>query len=167
VRIAANSPGVTLARGPSLPFVPEVPHASVTFDNVAGEVLHGDGYEHFLKPFRTIEDLHVNAAILAYVMNVGLRFEWPEETCEQLLAVLTAACSLGLEDPRVTSTHLALAGILAFGRRVLEDAAPLWEKVEAAEKERFGRDRPLLEVAGKAREARRHRAWADLTSRHK
>ena len=86
VQVAASD--VTLDPGMELPFVPEVPHASVVLENVAGQVLPGDGYERYLKPFRTIEDLHVNAAVLAYLLNVGLRFGWSNAAKEDLLAAL-------------------------------------------------------------------------------
>lgn len=166
VRVAASAPGVSLQDGAELPFVPEVPHASVQFDSALGEVLEGDGYEQFLKPFRSIEDLHVQAAVLAYVLNLSLRFGWPEAIAEQVLMVLTSATALGLEDPRSPSTHLMLAGLLAQSDAVLRAAEPHLALVDTAERERFVRDRPLMKIAGKAREARRVRAWQLVRGTH-
>jgi len=165
VRVAAGAPGVRLEPMPELPFVPEVPHASVVLDGVAvapADLLPGDGYEAYLKPFRTIEDLHVHAAGAGYLLNVAARAKWPPPVREALLAAVATAQALGAADARAPSTHLALAGWLAAMQRVLSEAAPHWQAVDAAERARFERDRPLLQVAGKAREARRLKAWESL-----
>src|SRR5262249_12872943 len=67
VRVHAKSPGVNVTPREPLAFAPEVPHAIVTFENAAADVLPGDGYTQYLKPFRTIEDIHVLAATLGYL----------------------------------------------------------------------------------------------------
>lgn len=162
VRVPAGAPGVRLEPGPELPFVPEVPHASVVFDGVEvqpADVLPGDGYDAYLKPFRTIEDLHVHGAALGYLLGVARRAGWPPALREGLVAALATAVALRDADPRAPSTHVALAGLLGLAERLLADAEPCWEAVEPAERTRFARDRALLQVAGKAREARRVRAW--------
>jgi hypothetical protein len=167
LRVPAASVGVHLEPGPLLPFIPEVAHASVVFEGVEvqpSNVLAGDGYEAYVKPFRTIEDLHVHAAILGYLLRVATLTGWPSELHEGLLAALVAAHGLGSMDATSPATHLALAGWLAVGERILADAAPHWSAVEATERERFERDRPLLDVATKARQGRRRRAWELIAS---
>ncbi|GMU60870.1 MAG: hypothetical protein AMXMBFR34_26330 [Myxococcaceae bacterium] len=160
VRVDPKSPGVTLEPMPELPFVPEIPHASVTFTGAPAELLPGDGYEDALKPFRTHEDLHVHAAVLGYLLSVGRRNTWPQPVLERLLAAIVAAVGLGSADPKAPPTHLALAGLLAAGQGLLHDVDPLWAPSD--ERTRFERDRPLLDVASKAREARRAKAWERL-----
>lgn len=160
VRVAPTSPGVTFVPMPELPFVPEVPHASVELRDVevgGGDVLAGDGYTDVLKPFRTLEDLHVFAALLGYLWSVARRSAWPEATGERLWAGLTSAVALGDADPRAPGTHLALAGLLSETNALLSTAS--WSHVPADEAARFERDRPLLKVASSAREARRVKAW--------
>ena len=160
VRVAPTSPGVTLVPMPELPFVPEVPHASVELRDVEvreGDVLPGDGYADVLKPFRTLEDLHVFAALLGYLWSVARRSAWPEATGERLWAGLTSAAALGDADPRAPGTHLALAGLLSETNALLSAAS--WSDVPAEEAARFARDRPLLKVASAARETRRVKAW--------
>jgi hypothetical protein len=142
--------------------VPEVPHASVHFDGAelgTDGLLPGDGYEAHLKPFRTLEYLHVQGALLGYLFSVAVRARWPRTLREELLAVVSLARSLGDAEPLGVSTHLALAGLLSMTSRLLGEGSMHWASVEAPERERFERDRPLLEVAAKAREARRLRAW--------
>ena len=41
------------------------------------ERLPGDAYERYLKPFRTVEDLHVQAAFLGWLLQVARRASWP------------------------------------------------------------------------------------------
>ncbi len=156
-RIAARSPGVVLEDGPALDFVPEVPHGTVRFEGARVEtVLEGDGYERYLKPFRTIEDLHVFGAVVGCLISNG-RERWSQGTVEQLLAVLAAISHLGRQDPRSVDVHLALAGVLTIARGLIDglDLAVL----EPGFRERFERDRMVLQIAEKAREQRRVRAW--------
>lgn len=165
VRVDPRAPGVTLEPMAALPFVPEVPHASVVLRDVTvrdADRLPGDGYEDALKPFRTIEDLHVHAALLGYLVSVGRRSPWPPTVQERLFAGIAAAVGLGAGDPRHEGTHLGLAGLLASSLALLDECEPLWAEAPQAERERFHRDRPLLQIASKAREARRQKAWAAL-----
>ena len=57
-------------------------------------------------------------------------------------------------------THLSLAGVIAQTRDVVEALEPCWQSASAESAGRWARDRRLLEIAGKARAARRERAWA-------
>lgn len=157
-RIGAKQPGVTVEDGAPLDFIPEVPHGAVTFkDAVVDAVLEGDGYERYLKPFRTIEDLHVFGAVLGCLVANG-RDSFPRSTTEQLLGVISAVVSLGRDDPRSSAVHLALAGVLTTSRALI-DSLDL-SGLEPGFRERFLRDRPLLEIAQRVREARRVKAWA-------
>jgi hypothetical protein len=157
-RINAGAEGVKFEEGLTLDFVPEVPHGAVTFTNAKiDRVLEGDGYERHLKPFRTIEDLHVFGAVIACLVSNGKRV-LPQELIEQLLAVLAAISHLGNESPREPTVHLALAGVLRQARALIDSIEI--EKFEAGFRERWVRDRVLLGVAQRVREQRRARAWA-------
>ena len=160
-RIAANKPGVTVEQGAPLDFVPEIPHGAVTFkDAEVDAVLEGDGYERYLKPFRTIEDLHVFGAVVACLIANG-RAGFPQSTTEQLLGVLSSILSLGREDPRAASVHLALAGVLTTARALI-DSLDL-TRLDPYFRERFLRDKPLLQIASRVREQRRLKAWELLS----
>lgn len=159
-RIRADAPGVEHADGLELDFIPEVPHGSVVFTNARVDaVLEGDGYERYLKPFRTIEDLHVFGAVLGCLVHNG-RSALARETVESLLAQLAAIVTLARQDARDIGTHIALAGVIASSR-LLVDSLDL--KVFDAEfRTRFERDRKLLSIASKVREARRTKAWSEV-----
>ncbi len=159
VRLAASAPGVGAEDLPPLPFVPEIPHCVVTFTAAPVErVFDGDGYVNALKPFRTIEDLHVFGAALGYFVRVARRSSWPQAKVERLLAALATVRQLAAQPVDSPETHLGLAGFLAATRDLV--AAFDWSTVEPNEAARFQRDLPLLRVAEKVREARRSTAWA-------
>lgn len=156
-RIAATRPGVQLEEGAALPFVPEVPHGSATFRGAAVDaVLEGDGYDRYLKPFRTIEDLHVFGAVLGCLFANG-RAAWPEPVLERMLALLAAISDLAARDPAAPDVHLALAGVLQTARTLIDGLE--WKGLDADFVARFERDRPLLNVADRVRAQRRERAW--------
>lgn len=154
-RVPAASPGVTLTPMDELPFVPELPHGEVRFQNAeAAEVLDGDGYDRYLKPFRTIEDVHVHAALLGYLISLGRRSGW---RLERLVCLAVAAVALAAREPSDAATHVALAGLIEETHAAVEgldfDAAP------SGDRERWERDRALLGVAARVRAKRLERAW--------
>lgn len=165
VRVEARQAGVALHPMPPTAFVPSIPHAEVSFENVRlqeGALLPGDGWNDYVKPFRTVEDAHVFASVIAYVARVAQRSGWPREHKERLAAVLVTLRAIAAEDPRAPETHVALAGALALGRRALEESAGSWSLVGAEERASWERDRVLLAVAGRARAARAEAAWHSL-----
>lgn len=155
-RIKANASGVKLEDGLVLDFVPEIPHGAVTFSNARVDaVLEGDGYERYLKPFRTIEDLHVFGALAACLVANGA----PQTTAERLEATLAAIRHLARQSPSSPETHIALAGVLALARETIAamDLSGFSEEFRT----RFERDKPLLKIAEKVREQRRAKAWSE------
>jgi acyl-CoA dehydrogenase len=167
VAVDARAPGVTVRAMSPPPFVPEVPHGIVELDRVvvdASALLPGDGYVRYVKPFRTIEDIHVHAAVLGYLLSVARRSSFGHDAIERLLAGVVTTRALASLDPARPETHVALAGLLAADARMIADLAPSWARVDAAERDRWQRDQALFGVAGKIRELRRQRAWEALTS---
>ena len=158
VMINARRQGVSLNELPPLPFVPEIPHAELRLENVRiseGEVLDGDGYTRYVKPFRTVEDCHVHAALLGWLLQVARRSGWPEPLQDEMLAVAMAIGGLEREDPTSSATHVALGGVLDQCQRLVQGLGEHWAKADALTRERWERDRNLLNVAGKARLKRR------------
>jgi hypothetical protein len=142
----------------------------VQFERVAidaRDVLAGDGYARYVKPFRTLEDLHVHAAILAYLLREARRLEWPRAWVERTFAALHGLAAIAQLDASSPATHIALAGALATGAALVEEAGPHWEAaaVDPAA-ERWQRDRALLSVAEKARLQRLARAWDSIDHIH-
>jgi hypothetical protein len=161
VLVPLDRAGIAIDPLPPTAFAPEVPHAAIRFHSVAvaaGDRLPGDGYADYLKPFRTVEDIHVMAAITAWLAATFARAPGGAEHVEELAALAGALVALGGLDPRAAVTHRALAGALAALDRALVRAEPLWTEVDPDVRARWQRDRPLLQVAGSARAARLTRA---------
>ncbi len=159
VRVSPRAAGVTITPMPPPPFAPDVGHAEIQLDTrvAVTAVLPGDGYSDYLKPFRTVEDLHVHGALLGWMLGLAARHAWPREQVERLLAAVASIRSLAAAPPLAPATHLALAGAIAVTRELVERAP--WTTLDPDALARWQRDRPLLEVAGKARDARRDAAW--------
>jgi acyl-CoA dehydrogenase len=166
VRVEATAPGVTITPMPPTKFAPEVPHAEVALQGVTlggDAVLPGDGYTAYVKRFRTIEDIHIHAAVLGYVLSVARRFAFPPPVKERLAAAIVTMGALAALDPDAAETHVALAGALGRDATLLEHSEAHWEAVEDDERARWRRDRVMFgSVAGPLREARRQRAWERL-----
>ena len=167
VQIPASRKGVALQKLPETPFVPEIPHTSVRLEAVEvlqSERLPGDGYLDYVKPFRTIEDIHVVGATLGYVLGLARRTRASTTLIAELSADLVALDRLrdGLPlDPRV---HIALHGVYQRVTRLVagEELARLLDGAPEDERDRWERDQPLLQVASKARAARFEAAKKEL-----
>jgi alkylation response protein AidB-like acyl-CoA dehydrogenase len=165
-RVPVPTPGLTLTPMPPPRFVPEVPHAEVHMNDVsvgAGALLPGDGYAIYVKPFRTIEDVHVTLAVLAYLLREARTRHWPAPFTEQLVAALALLAALAADDVHAASTHVALAGALHVAQRLYAEAALLWAAAgQDPAATRWQRDAALFDVAGTARRQRAQRAWERL-----
>ncbi|MEK8050520.1 acyl-CoA dehydrogenase family protein [Ideonella sp. DXS22W] len=169
LRVPVPTPGLAITPMPATRFVPEVPHATLRMDSVhlpAEALLPGDGYARYVKPFRTLEDLHVTLAVLAYLLREARARAWPEAFREQLAAVMALLATLAGEDVQAPATHVALAGALHLAHASYVQAQPLWaaagEGDEAAQ--RWQRDAALFAVAGAARQQRAATAWQRLAA---
>jgi acyl-CoA dehydrogenase len=166
-RVASSAPGVRVEPMPPTRFVPEVPHARVVFDAVGiadDALLPGDGWTLYARPFRSVEDAHVNAALIAYLVREARRLGWPHGWIGRAAALLLALRALAADDPSRAQTHVALAGILDTAAALIAEAESNWNASPAdAPRERWLRDRELLQVASSARAQRTETAWRRLT----
>ncbi|MFI6957369.1 acyl-CoA dehydrogenase family protein [Nocardia sp. NPDC050408] len=162
VLVDATQPGVNVTNLPGVPFAPEIPHASVTFTDAAAEPLPGDGYSDYLKPFRTIEDVHVLAATLGWLVRVGRESGWPRATLQRLLAAVAFVRGLEMDRPTSPGGHIALGGAYEYFEQVLTELEPLWAEADPVVRERWERDRRLLATAGKVRAQRLTAAWLSV-----
>ena len=165
-RIDSRTSGLKIETMPPTKFVPEVPHAQLQFANLKvaeTELLPGDGYADYVKPFRTVEDIHVQAAVLSYLMREGQRLGWPRHWLERLSALLAALGKIADMPSSHAETHIALAGALAIGGGLIGETEAFWEKSPAdPAAARWTRDKELLKVAGGIRAQRTQRAWEKL-----
>lgn len=165
VAVEARAPGVRIEAMPEPPFAPELPHAVVTLSEVvvgAEDVLPGDGYDAYVKPFRTIEDTHIFLALLGHLIRAARAYGGPREAIERALAVALALREIAAMDPSASATHVALAGALDLGRQLVAGAEAIWKNAPDDVRARWERDRSLVQVAERARSERRARAWERL-----
>lgn len=164
--VRSETAGLEIDVIPAMDFVPEVPHARIRLEGVrvaAADLLPGDAYTRYVKPFRTVEDIHIHAATIAYLCTEARARGWPQVWRERAVALLHALAGLAQLDPLAPQTHVALAGALAVGAALIAETDPLWA-VAAGEPGavRWARDRRLSGAAGKARAQRLSSAWAAL-----
>ncbi|MFT3765529.1 MAG: acyl-CoA dehydrogenase family protein [Minicystis sp.] len=165
VRVDASLPGVKLRPMPEPPFTPEIAHDEIDLDGVIvseGDVLPGDGFERYVRPFRTVEDLHVQAAVYAYAIREIRAHGLGTSLVERFAALLAALDPLAAAEPGAPAVHVALAGVLALARGLFDELDRVWAKTESPAHARWERDRLLLSVASNAREQRLAKAWEAL-----
>jgi alkylation response protein AidB-like acyl-CoA dehydrogenase len=169
VRVDASLPGVTLRPMPEPPFTPEIAHDEIDLDGVIAneaDILPGDGFDRYVRPFRTIEDLHVQAAVYAYAIREVRAHALARSLAERFAALLAALKPLTAE-PSAPATHVALAGVFTLARGALDELDRVWAQTESPAHARWERDRLLLSVAGNARETRLAKAWDRLADAEK
>jgi alkylation response protein AidB-like acyl-CoA dehydrogenase len=165
-RVPAGAPGLQLLPMPATRFVPEVPHARVQLDGVAvgaDALLPGDGYDGYVKPFRSIEDTHVTLAVMAYLLREARARAWPAAFAERVCAVMALLAGLAEAPAEAPATHVALAGALALAHALYDEAGTLWARQpDDPAAQRWQRDAALFAVASSARTQRAARAWERL-----
>jgi acyl-CoA dehydrogenase len=167
-RVDSAAPGVTRHPTPEAPFVPEVSHDEVELEGViveAVDVLPGDGFERYVRPFRTFEDLHVHAAVLAYLAREARVHGLPRPLTERIAGLVAALRSLAAADLGAPVTHVALAGTLDLGRGLIAEIERHWARTESPSHARWERDKLLFDVAEGVRQKRLERAWEALGRR--
>ena len=163
VLVGRTTPGIEIAPMTPLPFVPEISHGTAVFRNVMvndADILPGDGYRDYIRPFRTIEDLHVFAAVGGYVFRIACLNQWPRPVKEQIVSLIVCVRTLALHDPSAPATHIALGGLQAQIAALLESTSRYWETIDEKTRAAWERDRGLLRVAENARNRRREAAWS-------
>lgn len=166
-RVPVPAPGLSVEPMAGIGFVPEVPHARLRFDGVAvaaDALLPGDGYDAVVKPFRTIEDLHVTLAVLAYLLREARARRWPAAIAERLAALMLLLAELGAAPPDAAAMQVALEGALQLAHALYAEAGTLFAAAGADDPAaaRWARDQPLFAVARAARALRAERAWQRL-----
>ncbi len=157
-----GDPGVRIETLPALPLMPDVSHGRLHLQHAHCEHLPGDGWDAYVKPFRSIEDLHVLSAVSAWLYGLGQDNAWPQDLQLRLLALLAGCADVARLCPSAASSHLLLAGLFAqfAALRPEIDAAMAAGPVEWAAL--WQRDGKLLEIARAAREKRLEKARASL-----
>lgn len=157
--VRAGAPGVAIEPLPALALMPDIDHARLTLDSALCEVLPGDGWDSYVKPFRTIEDLHVLAAVCAWLYGVGQDSGWPQALQLRLLGVLAGTAECARHCASDAHTHVLLAGLFEQFKVLRSEIDAAMSGVWAS---LWQRDCNLLELARSAREKRLEKALASL-----
>lgn len=158
--VYAGEPGVRLEPLPALPLMPEVGHARLHLDGALCERLAGDGWDAYVKPFRSLEDLYVLSALCAWLYGVGQESGWAQSLQLRLIGLLGACAESTRQCADAAASHLLLGGLFAQFNALKQEInqallaspgewASLWQ-----------RDQGLLEIASAARAKRLSKAWA-------
>lgn len=165
LRVPLAREGVVIQPLAELPFVPELPHAAVKLSDVHvcdQELMPGDGYDNYVKPFRTIEDIHVELALIGHMWRQTANSGDHPVLLQALAAHAATLFALAALAPQDPVAHLALAGHREHLRATVTTLESVWETANPRFHALWLRDRKLLGVAGAARDTRTQRAWERL-----
>ncbi len=109
--VAPGDRGVIIETRPPLPLLVDVPHGRLRLESAACRRLAGDGWDDYVKPFRTLEDLYVMTALVSWLYGVGLECGWPQRLQLQLSGLLAGAAEVSRLSPGESATHILLAAL--------------------------------------------------------
>ena len=157
-----GAPGVQIETLPALPLMPDVSHGRLHLQGAHCERLPGDGWEAYVKPFRTLEDTHVLAALTAWLFGVGQESAWPQALQLRLLGLLAGCAEVARQCPSAAGSHLMLAGLFAQFDSLRSDLDNAFAVGDAHWAQLWQRDKGLLAIACSARSKRLQKAQAVL-----
>ncbi|MCY1400003.1 hypothetical protein D9M71_150760 [compost metagenome] len=160
--VLAGTPNARLESLPPLPLMPDIPHARLLLEGAHCELLPGDGWDAYCKPFRTLEDLHVLAAITAWLYGVALQCGWPRSLSLRLAGLLGGCAEVGRQPASRPATHLLLGGLFAQFEALSAELDAAFAQGPAEWAALWQRDRGVLAIAGSARAKRLEKALAGL-----
>ncbi|MEM7678572.1 MAG: acyl-CoA dehydrogenase family protein [Myxococcota bacterium] len=152
--VRADAPGVSIEPMPPTSFVPEVPHGRVVLDGAVPDRIMENGWNHFVKPFRTIEDIHVTMAVFAYLGRALHRQKGAPSDVDAISAIVMTLLTIAGASAVEPATHRVLSGAYVL-------AESIWPRLQlkGEEGDRWIRDQKLLRIAQYARDARQKAAW--------
>ncbi|APC15556.1 acyl-CoA dehydrogenase [Pseudomonas frederiksbergensis] len=155
-----GEPGVRVEKLPAIALMPDISHGRLFLDNALCELLAGDGWDAYVKPFRTLEDIYVLSAMSAWLYGVGRDSDWPQSLQLKLLALLAGCAEASRQPPNSSVGHVLLGGLFAQfdGLKAslyeaFADGPPPWAAL-------WTRDQTVLELAAGARAKRLAKALA-------
>jgi hypothetical protein len=160
--IYRDEPGVRVEKLAPIPLMPDVSHGRLFLDNALCELLAGDGWDAYVKPFRTLEDIYVLSAMTAWLYGVGQECDWPQGLQLRLLGLLAGCAEASRQPPTHPAGHVLLGGLFAqFDglkaevNEALAGGPPEWATM-------WQRDQAVMDLAAGARGKRLAKAMADL-----
>ncbi|UVL88459.1 acyl-CoA dehydrogenase [Pseudomonas sichuanensis] len=155
-----GEPGVTVEALPTLPLMPEVGHGRVRLDEAACELLAGDGWDAYVKPFRSLEDLYVLAALVAWLHGVAQECAWPQPLRLRLIGLLAGCAEGSRQCADSVACHLLLGGLFAQFESLRAEIDKAFGNGPGHWAQLWQRDQGVLALASAAREKRLGKAWS-------
>ncbi|AWY43236.1 acyl-CoA dehydrogenase [Pseudomonas putida] len=159
-----GEPGVRVEKLPAIPLMPDVSHGRLILDGALCELLAGDGWDAYVKPFRTLEDIYVLSAMTAWLYGVGQECDWSQCLQLRLLALLAGCAEVSRQAPGNAAGHVLLGGLFTQFEmlkgeidQALADGPPAWAAM-------WQRDHAVMDLAAGARGKRLAKALAGLSS---
>ncbi|MGC5702847.1 acyl-CoA dehydrogenase [Pseudomonas sp. NFXW11] len=160
--VYSGEPGVKVQTLPALGLMPEISHGCLHLDNAICELLAGDGWDAYVKPFRTLEDIYVLSAMLAWLYGVGQDSAWPQSLQLRLLGLLAGCAEASRQSPSLSSGHILLGGLFAQFQAMRADIDAAFTLGPELWRTQWTRDQALLDLASSAREQRLAKALAQM-----
>jgi hypothetical protein len=117
-------------------------------------LLAGDGWDAYIKPFRTLEDIYVLSAMSAWLYGVGQDCDWPQSLQLRLLALLAGCAEVSRQSPSSNVGHVLLGGLFAQFDSLKSELNDAFNDGPAQWAELWGRDQAVLDLATGARAKR-------------
>lgn len=162
VVVYPGEPGVRLEPLPAIGLMPEINHARLHLDNALCERLAGDGWDAYVKPFRSLEDLYVLSALGAWLYGVAQDHGWPRSLQLRLVGLLAACAEAARQCPDAAPSHVLLGGLFEQFNALGSDIDDAFTGGPAELMQLWQRDRGLLAMAGAARDKRLAKAMSML-----
>ncbi len=156
--VLAGDAGVRLEPLPAIALMPDISHGRVHLDNVLCERLPGDGWDHYVKPFRTLEDTYVLSAMSAWLYGVGQECAWPQGLRLQLLALLAGCAEVSRQPTASGAGHVLLGGLFAQFEALKTQVNDALAKGPESWAIQWQRDQAVLDLAAGARAKRLEKA---------
>ncbi len=141
----------------------EIPICDLEFNATAvAEVIPGDAYSLYIKPFRLIEDVFSTLATQIALFRLGERTGLDQSQREDLLALIVQG--LVVAEGQMNRPHeiLLLTSYLRASQAHWGLLAAQWHRADPSLFKSWQPQRMILTVAARAREQRRTNAWAEI-----
>ncbi|MEB2652852.1 acyl-CoA dehydrogenase family protein [Pseudomonas siliginis] len=155
-----GEPGVKVEKLPALPLMPDISHGRLYLDGALCELLAGDGWDAYVKPFRTLEDVYVLSAMTAWLYGVGQDSDWPQALQLRLLALLAGCAEASRQAPNNPPGHVLLGGLFAQFESLKTEVDQALVQGDPAWAAMWQRDQGVMQLAAGARAKRLAKALA-------
>ncbi|MGY3639689.1 acyl-CoA dehydrogenase [Pseudomonas sp. PK-RTE-24] len=155
-----GEPGVKVEKLPALPLMPDISHGRLYLDGALCELLAGDGWDAYVKPFRTLEDVYVLSAMTAWLYGVGQDSDWPQALQLRLLALLAGCAEASRQAPNNPPGHVLLGGLFAQFEALAGEMDQALGNGPVEWAQMWQRDKGVMQLAAGARAKRLAKALA-------